>query len=592
MPGLLDLPDEILSQIASFATSTSGHSGLLPFRDWFPTHLCTCKRWYNLALPIFYEDVLQSRKLYLCYDALSHFPGDQTQLYQYYSSKLQKISLRLHGQPSPRSALQPFFDNSHEDSSCDSGPDSAADTDSDSSDHETAGHACFEDDVDDAVDAVVESARYKCHVPSSWKDELAGHLRNFADLVSKCESLDEVTFQAFYGFDYNPQPQWDYLDCGAMEYFVLRLPSNVKYLTLDLAGTNVVPSHDAISGHLCPAIARCILNVENVRLRLRHACPSVLGIKSIHSTTLQRTTQRGNQRSVKYVSRARGRARGRLNARLEQRHFANPQNRGQVPDESINQQPLQFIMHEGSRTVGTSRLKSLVLRLSLPQFPADRVSDRRGPCHVRQCRSFQDVRTFGLPRVLALSGRHLLGLEPGIESLKISFKMPMCFDFNLVAFDCIGWNLITTDEGVSCFEDDGGEWEDWENKANVVMSDIPTPVQLSSMAVRNGVFRPARSNVESDDEWEDETDNSNLSGSTADTDDEWTDESEEDESDAYDDGFDNPWFDDSDEEDETLAMGALANFLYPDAAAAGLGVGDIMDLLEHDMIFGSDHTPI
>ena len=607
MPGLLDLPDEILSQIASFATSTSGHSGLLPFRDWFPTHLCTCKRWYNLALPIFYEDLLRSRKLYLCYDALSHFPGNQTQLYQYYSSKLQKISLRLHGQPSPRSALQPFFDNSHENSSCDSGPDSAADTDSDSSDHETAGHACFEDDVDDAVDAVVESARYKCHVPPSWKDELAGHLRNFSDLVSKCESLDEVTFQAFYGFDYNPQPQWDYLDCGAMEYFVLRLPSNVKYLTLDLAGTNVVPSHDAISGHLCPAIARCILNVENVRLRLRHACPSVLGIKSIHSTTLQRTTQHGNQRSVKYVSRARGRGRGRLNARLEQRHFANPQNRGQVPDESINQQPLQFIMHENSRTVGTSRLKSLVLRLSLPQFPADRVSDRRGPCHVRQCRSFQDVRTFGLPRVLALSGRHLLGLEPGIESLKISFKMPMCFDFNLVAFDCIGWNLITTDEGVSCFEDDGGEWEDWENKANVVMSDIPTPVQLSSMAVRNGVFRPARSNVESDDEWEDETDNSNLSGSTADTDDEWTDESEEDESeedeseedeseedesDAYDDGFDNPWFDDSDEEDETLAMGALANFLYPDAAAAGLGVGDIMDLLEHDMIFGSDHTPI
>lgn len=142
---------------------------------------------------------------------------------------------------------------------------------------------------------------------SNWKKNLATRLRIFSDLVSKCESLDELTFQAYYGYDSRPQSQWDYLDCGAMEYFVLRLPPNLKYLTLDLAGTMMVPSRDSESEHLCPAVAQCILNVENVRLRLRHACPSVFGIKSIQISTQQESTQESMQRSVNSVSRTRGR---------------------------------------------------------------------------------------------------------------------------------------------------------------------------------------------------------------------------------------------------------------------------------------------
>ncbi|KAL8650188.1 MAG: hypothetical protein Q9226_005245 [Calogaya cf. arnoldii] len=581
MPSLLDLPDEILSQIACFATFTSDTDGFfLPYRTCFPTHWWTCKRWYNMVLAIFYEGLLRSGRLFLSYIDLDHFPGNQTHLYQYYSQKLEKLSLRLHGQPSRHISLQPFFDNSFKGFSDDSELDSAADTDSDS-----ASHASSADDSDDSTVDPVDSAKYRRHVLSTWKDDLAGRLRVFSDFVAKCELLHELAFQAYYGFNELSLPQWNYLDCGAMEYFVLRLPHNLKYLTLDLAGTNVVSSYDSTSEHLCPSVARCILNVENVRLRLRHACPSVFGIKSIHSSTQQRRSQRSIQRSVKYVSRGRGRYYGRRNPQRQQRHFANIQNGDQVPGDSVNQQQLQFVMHDNSRTVGTSRLKSLVLRLSLPHFLADNVSEFPGPCNVQQCQSFQDVRLFGLSGIMALAARHVLGLEPGIGSLKISFRMPRRNETDLYAFDCVPWTLNTMDQGISCFEDDGEEWEDWENNTDVVITDIPTPAELSSMAYNMGVLRPAESIENSDDEWEDEPDVPQVA--QVDPDDEWTDESEEDD----DDGFNDPCAAGPEYEDDIYGMSAFADVMYPGAAAAGLGIGDIMDLMEHDMIFGSDHTP-
>ncbi|KAL8849679.1 MAG: hypothetical protein Q9221_005369 [Calogaya cf. arnoldii] len=453
-----------------------------------------------MVLPIFYEGLLRSRKLFLSYNDLDYFPRNQTQLYQYYSQKLEKLSLRLHGQPSRHISLQPFFDNSFEDFSDDSELDSAADTDSDS-----ASHASSADDLVDGMVNPVDSAKYRRHVLSTWKDDLAGHLHVFSDFVAKCESLHELTFQAYYGFEELSLSQWNYLDCGAMD--------------------------------------------------------------------------------VHYSSRGRGRHNSRRNPQRQQVHFAKIQNDDQVPSDSINQQQLQFVMYNSSRTVGTSRLKSLVLRLWLPHSPADTMSDDPGPCNVQQCRSFQDVRPFGLPRMMALAARHILGLEPGIGSLKISFKMPSLDNFSLCAFDCVPWTLITMDQGINCYEDDGSVWEDWENNTDVVSTDIPTPAELSSMAYDVRVLRPAGSTADSDDEWEHEPDIPEVA--QVDTDDEWTDESEEDDGD----GFNDPWADESDGEEDIYGMGAFADLMYPGAAAAGLGIGDIMDLMEHDMIFGSDHTP-
>ncbi|KAL8852603.1 MAG: hypothetical protein Q9221_002483 [Calogaya cf. arnoldii] len=369
------------------------------------------------------------------------------------------------------------------------------------------------------------------------------------DMESHTPSVAESddSMEAYYGLDKHHQSQWDYLNCGAMERFIFRLPPNLKYLTLDLSGTDVVPSHGSASEHLYPAVTQCILNVENIRLRLRYIYSSVFGIKDIHSSQQQEGSRSSGQRSASRGGRSRGRSR---QARSKgQGGIAGAQNRRQQSRTSINQQPLQFVMHQDPRIAGTSRLKTLVLRLSLSQFLADLLSDRLGLLCTKQCRSFQASRDFGLPKVIALAARHLLALGSGIESLKTSFKDPDPDSLIVYATDCIDWKMLSVSDGQSCLQDDGEGWEDWENSVDLIRVPIPSPTETAQMAVDQNAFRPAGSVMVFDES-----------------------SSEDDEA-------------------EGSAMDGFADAMYPGARAAGLEMGDIMDLIEHDMIFGEDHNP-
>lgn len=211
--------------------------------------------------------------------------------------------------------------------------------------------------------------------------------------------------------------------------------------------------------------------------------------------------------------------------------------------------------------------------------------------------------------MLALAARHVLELEPGIESFKISFKMPSLDNPVLFAHDCVRWRLFTVGEGKHEYEDDGERWEDWENRTDVVVTEVPTPAEGSRMAIDHNAFPPAGSTVDSYAEWMNETeiptpaevagmaieDNVDRpSGSTEESDHRGTDESEEDEEDEEDkeDNLDYVWSGDSEDDEDRYVMSAFANYMHLGSVAADLGIGDIMDLMEHDMIFGSDHTPI
>ncbi|KAL9006067.1 MAG: hypothetical protein Q9188_001194 [Gyalolechia gomerana] len=496
---LLDLPNEILSQIAREAVSYSSAHPYLPRSTFFPSHWHTCKKWYQVVTPIFYENLLSSGKLYLSYNDLVHFPGKQTRIYQHYCDKLQKISLRLQGQPSDKNADTVFFNDMDESLKDNHGSEldmaETRNAQSDSAREGTASHASS-DGSDDSMDLVTRD-----YVPQHSRDDVAGRLRVLSQLITQCPLLDELAFQAYYGFDKRPQSQWNYLDCGAMEHLVLQLPRNLKYLTLDLAGTDVVPSRE----HLCPAIAQCILSTEHVRLRLRHICPSVFGINSIHSCNQQGSSQPGIQQNARRGNRNRGPR--RRSPQRRHSYIPGTQHDIQQSRESVNQQQLQFVMHENLRIAGTSRLKSLVVRLSLPQFPADLPFRKHDiPFDAKQCRSFQASRSFGLYRLMALAARHLLDLEPGIESLKISFKHPDPYSVILFATDCVSWKIVGATEGKTCAEDDGEEWEDWENRADLIEIAIASPAATAQTALDDNVFRPAGSTMafDSDDGWSDE----------------------------------------------------------------------------------------
>lgn len=228
---------------------------------------------------------------------------------------------------------------------------------------------------------------------------------------------------------------------------------------------------------------------------------------------------------------------------------------------------------------------------------------------------------------MALAARHVLELEPGIESFKISFKMPSLDNPVLFAHDCVRWRMFTVGEGKHEYEDDGERWEDWENRTDVVVTEVPTPAEGSRMAIDHNAFPPAGSTVGSYAEWMNEPEiptpaevarmaiDDNVdrpSGSTEESDHRGTDESEEDEEDEEDkeddldyiwsgqsedeedkeDNLDYVWSGDSEDDEDRYVMRALANYMHLGSVAADLGIGDIMDLMEHDMIFGLDHTPI
>ncbi len=143
-------------------------------------------------------------------------PKKKSDIYQHFCKKLEKVSLRLEGQPSSGTCVAPFFnDKNYED---------------------------LDEDLEDEGDTRVDSAvwldeEYKLtgqemilHTPSTrrrneyidrteQKDKLAGNLQPFSQFIADCPLLNEFVFQAFYGSGDSPLPQRCYLNCGDMEKF-------------------------------------------------------------------------------------------------------------------------------------------------------------------------------------------------------------------------------------------------------------------------------------------------------------------------------------------------------------------------------------
>ena len=373
-----------------------------------------------------------------------------------------------------------------------------------------------------------------------------GHLQPFSQFIADCLLLNEFVFQAFYGSGDSPLPQRYYLNCGDMENFVLRLPPTLKYLTLDFAGTNMVMANDNELGHLCPAIAKCIFNAKNVRLRMRHIYPSAFGIQSIHISD-----QQGDNIQMDSLQRATsstGRHRRPRNRRRGRGFTGGQLDRNRAAEASVNQQELHFVMHQDACMPVDMRLSSLVVRLCLPFFSRN-LGDEE--CVASKCPSFRASQDLELHNSRSLAAHHLLSLEHGIKNLKISYKTPGRGESVLYAIDCVVWDQVF--EGIEnfCYEDDGEHWEAWKVSPNLLRATIPSPAEVSRKAIRQHVFPHLGSNGP-------------INGRAP--------------------------SEPSPDEDEDVST--LADSLYPGAMAAGLEMGDIMDLMNHDMIFGSDHMTI
>lgn len=425
---LLDMPLDILRQIAEHLAlvhrieSEEEHPRTRVYRSLkglstLPAHIFSCQKWADIALPLHQIDY---DRLYLSGNSLRSIPPYESQIYKKLCTKLTKLSIRLQGTPSNRTAPHPFF--------CDS--DGSDDEDSD-----VAGAKCNPvDEAEKALGMSPNSSERGKDPLKEWNRDMADHIKSLAHFVADCELLDEVTFEALRGGRHkDPDPDWDYLNQPSMEKLVLCLPSNLKYLTLDLAGADLMSGEDSEPAHICPAVTRCLLNAEHVRLRLRHICPAVFGVQSV-----------------------------------------------QAHD---NWQSLHFKMRPDSGIDGHSRLRSLTLRLSLPMFLT---SNQTSTYDSRVCPDFATGRGMHISKLMPLAARHLYSLEAGIRTLKVTYRDPNPEGIELLAHDCIDWVRRTLPEEVFCYEDEGDQWMPWEDTEDMHMVTMPLldPISMAQEMIR------------------------------------------------------------------------------------------------------------
>ena len=105
----------------------------------------------------------------------------------------------------------------------------------------------------------------------------------------------------------------------------------------------------------------------------------------------------------------------------------------------------------------TSRLKSLVIKLSLPFFPD--IKGKNLGFDAQAC----DVTPIPLYQRMISSGADFVKILPALSMLRISYREQGHSTICLRLVDCVRARLMSEGSEVFCFEDEGLQWDDWEN---------------------------------------------------------------------------------------------------------------------------------
>lgn len=418
LPRLFQLPNEILAQVASHlfdSLDSDPDSRKWTARAKLPTHTFTCQKWASIVIPVHFSRL--NNKLQISGNDLTTLPAKGTRLYEFLCTEVQHLSVRLVGQPSRLTASKPFFS------------DPVRSDDSDSEDDASMESSSSDDSIASMTQSLTIEPAIKTFDRQAWKQKI-GH--SIDRLVGDESSLTEFTFEAFYGMEAESNRQWNYITNHPMAKLICQLPPTLKFLTLDLAGTDII--YEGRAGrvelrHICPHIARCLMHTEHVRLRLRHICPSIFRISSL---------ERQNDDS-------------------------------KAP-------PFKGFMNAA---YSPHKLKSLALRVCLPQFQHGGADE----CDSKICPQFSYGERNRASTLMPLAARHFLTLEPQIEKLGVTYRYPPePQGIELYALDVIKWQTRTLREEVFWYEDDGEEWTAWENAPDGCMHvrSLPDPLQMAA----------------------------------------------------------------------------------------------------------------
>ena len=375
---------------------------------------------------------------------LIRFPSDKPRIYQHICSKVENISIRLLGRPSDAIAGG-FF-------SQDESPDDTARTvvtclqrpkDREPVPKPATSKQPNLEKIDNDSESDGED-RYDQTRLLNYTKTIARSLERMSQVFVESRCLDEVAFQAFPNKGFSGPDLCDYLDFSAMKLFLNRIPSTLTYLTLDLAGTKAVSSEGPMSDHLCPIIGRCIRRVENVRLRANHICPAVFGFERFGKRT------RLGKGSIVDRSRQSG----------------CPDSLSEAPT-SAGFYRVHYVMNPDCGLDGSTRLKSLIIRLHMPISPDDERVDY-AEYRSKVCSEFSS--SIALPRLYLMSfaASKFLRLDPGVKQLKLSHRCvqepKLLYTSNIVM-----WTTEFLPEEIHVCKDDGSWWDPWENRDDLIV---------------------------------------------------------------------------------------------------------------------------
>ena len=111
------------------------------------------------------------------------------------------------------------------------------------------------------------------------------------------------------------------------------------------------------------------------------------------------------------------------------------------------------------------RLKTLVIKLCLPYFPdaIDENYNRVDMFNARPC----DVRAVPLCERMIAAGVESTKNLPGLSMMRISFHNNVKNNISLYVADCVRKRCMFEGSGVFCHEDDGSQWDAWENSESL-----------------------------------------------------------------------------------------------------------------------------
>lgn len=401
---ILDLPPELLWLIAQ-------HVGAAELRT-SVDYLTVARKWYWAALPVFLSG-LQLSTLYLSSYDVARLPYPKTALETLMQAKVERLSLRFVGHPSKRTAMSCNYHHSqtpwHNQEGASDNEESCFFEDQDQYD----AYRRFEDDRwNDWPEGVQmyfdPHTRHRSQ--DFWESQLEGRLRvwracinsklfQLSGLLPAFQNLRELCIEASGVQGAPVTPKWNYLSDSSMGAIISHLPASLKSLTLDTCASGFVHNTKLV----CPDNLLDRTHMCDILAQRLHGLQSVrLRMQCICPCLLKLST---------------------------------------APPGTV------------------SKLKSLIIRLSLPGFTNTMYNcgnyRKKSDWESQQCSPGQRP----LYQEMAIAGSQFAERNPSLKTMRVSYTDPD--SYKLMAADCVGKRFMNDPnlyENMDC----GAEWLPWE----------------------------------------------------------------------------------------------------------------------------------